>query len=182
MRKIVITGGPHAGKSTVLAELERLGFICLKEAALEIIEILNKKLGINGQRLWCNKNQTAFQNLITQKQIRNEEQLPSTGQKVAFLDRGLHDGLGYMMFHNITPEDNYLELLRQSVYDKIFILDLITPFDMRKESGRVMQEADALKVSHHIQKAYEQFEYETIRVPQLPVNERVEFILDKMQG
>ena len=38
----IITGGPGAGKTTVLTELQRLGFTCVPEVARQIIQELGQ--------------------------------------------------------------------------------------------------------------------------------------------
>ena len=50
----IITGGPGAGKTTVLQELRQRGFICMDEVARDIIK---EEMLIDGQALpWKNRD------------------------------------------------------------------------------------------------------------------------------
>ncbi len=49
----VLTGGPGSGKTSVLQELERRGYICIPEVARPIIK---EQISINGNALpWKNR-------------------------------------------------------------------------------------------------------------------------------
>jgi predicted ATPase len=180
MKKIVITGGPHAGKSSLLAQLEAKGYTCFKETALKVIYNLNETLGLKEQSLWREKNPLEFQDLVTAEQIKDYNSLLSLDVKYVFFDRGLHDGLGYMRFNQILPSNSYMEILEKTIYHQIFLLDVITPFDERHETGRKLNHDAAIQVSRKIKEAYEEFGYDIISVPQLNLKDRVKFIIDKI--
>ena len=62
--KIVITGGPYSGKTTLIEELEDRGCNVLHEAAIELIKELNDKFGVAGQKAWREKHFSEFQEMI----------------------------------------------------------------------------------------------------------------------
>jgi predicted ATPase len=45
---VVLTGGPHSGKTTLIEELRRRGQRVVPEAALALIEELNAAMGVEG--------------------------------------------------------------------------------------------------------------------------------------
>lgn len=178
MKKYVITGGPHAGKSTILRKLQKQGHPCVEEAALLVIERLNDTIGIDAQIRWRDDNQLDFQQLVSTTQIKNELQLNTSNHKVCFLDRGLHDGLAYMNFHNKTPPEAYLTQLENTSYETIFLMDLVTPYDERGETGRTLNQQAAEKISNALHQVYTNYGYNVIKVPMLALDERVAFVLN----
>ena len=126
--KIVITGGPCAGKSTALSKLEKhfsgLGYrvIFVNEAATELIQ--------NGIKPQIGKN-TDFQNIILRTQ-RNKEQLyrewvSRLGDDKVLLvcDRGALDNKAYMTedeFSLVLSELQASEIELRDNYDAVFHL------------------------------------------------------------
>src|SRR5690348_8349682 len=88
MQKVVITGGPSIGKTTVIEILASRGFATVPEAARIVIE--EEKL--KGSDLLPWRNFAKFQELVFRKQLELEAQ--ASGE-VIFLDRGVVDGIGY---------------------------------------------------------------------------------------
>ena len=63
----VLTGGPGSGKTSVLQELERRGYICIPEVARPIIK---EQISINGNALpW--KNREKYSELMLQHSVRD---------------------------------------------------------------------------------------------------------------
>ena len=118
--KIVITGGPCAGKSTALSKIEKhftgLGYrvIFINEAATELF--------LNGVVPWVGKN-IDFQNILIRTQ-RNKEQLYNEWVKklhedkaLMVCDRGAMDNRAYM------NEDEFSLLLSQLQVSEIELRD-----------------------------------------------------------
>ena len=94
---LVIAGGPGAGKTSVLAELQRLyadSCVFVPEAATEIIEQLGLKPPFVGEAL------RLFQTLVALRQEFNErramERCLREGKRVIILDRARGDHPGYL--------------------------------------------------------------------------------------
>jgi predicted ATPase len=87
---IVITGGPGAGKTTVLSELSNQGFACAPEVARKIIQ---EQVECDGTALpW--KDRELYTRVMLQRSIDSfHAHLPAT--RPTFCDRGIPDTLGY---------------------------------------------------------------------------------------
>jgi predicted ATPase len=104
MKKIVLTGGPGAGKTQVslsLAEAEPVNFIRVPEAATRVYDLLQTRwdrLDIDGQR--------DVQRRIYHLQIETEKTY-SNQDRVLILDRGTIDGSAYWPH---GPDDYWKDL------------------------------------------------------------------------
>lgn len=169
--KHVITGGPGMGKSTVVELLAELGYHTVPEAARYVIE-REQRLGTTSLP-WLNLS--SFQRLVMDRQLEMEAVLPNG--ITAFLDRGLIDGFGYCAKGGIEAPFRMTEL-SQGRYDKIFLLDPLP--DYEKDEVRVEDVEDAKLIHRAISEAYRLFGHELIKVPVLPPDERVEYILARI--
>ena len=98
MKKIVLTGGPCAGKSTVLAELvRRFGsrIVVVNEVATALFEA-----GFPPPNPWTQEWQNALQAAIICGQYRFEAEAVAEAEKagaeIVICDRGLLDGAAYL--------------------------------------------------------------------------------------
>ena len=135
--KIVLTGGPCAGKTTALARIEQdlseKGYhvFIVGESATELIKGGIKPFGANAFDL------VLFQKLILKYQLEKEKvyedaikMLPEDDKCVILYDRGLMDNKAYIpddVFHNIVLEANMKELDLLDNYD--MVLHLVTAAD-----------------------------------------------------
>lgn len=135
--KIVLTGGPCAGKTTALARIEQdlseKGYhvFIVGESATELIKGGIKPFGTNPFDL------VLFQKLILKYQHEKEKiyeeaikMLPDEEEGVILYDRGLMDNKAYIpddVFHNIVLENNMQELDLLDSYD--MVLHLVTAAD-----------------------------------------------------
>lgn len=118
MKKVVLTGGPGAGKSVIstrLAELEPLRFLQVPEAATRIYDILQTRwdrLDIEGQR--------DVQRRIYHLQIETEKAY-QTNDRVLVLDRGTIDGSAYWS----EGPDEYWNGLNTTLADELKRYDAV---------------------------------------------------------
>jgi predicted ATPase len=168
----VLTGGPCAGKTTTIAEMEKRGYRVVPEPAFEMIQ---EEL-VEGKTMEdIRKPPGRFERLVLERAIAHESALSQT--HCTFLDRGILDSVGYYRHHNlpITPELDAAS--RAARYRKIFLLDLV-PFEAI--NGRELETPEeAAAIHEELYKAYVDYGFEVIRVPVLPVAERIAFILEQ---
>ncbi len=129
--KIVITGGPCSGKTTVINLLKEKNYKVIPEVATIIIkENLNK----DDTEILTWKNFKKFQKEVIKRQLKYENML-NNEEGIVFLDRGIYDSIAYLKKEKI--EDKSLFKVCKSDYDIIFILEPL-PFlesnDIRRES------------------------------------------------
>lgn len=175
MKKIVLTGGPCSGKTSVIRELEKRGFNVLQETAKEIV-------AARRHILMTKEESDIRQKLIFNEQFAKEKNAEKNNFELLFLDRSLIDGLAYSLLY--SGEDSvkkYLPFVEKQKYDSVFVLELL-PFNSEGFRAGNETEEEARKIHESIIKTYKSFGYEPIIVPVMPIKERVEFILKNISN
>ncbi|GAA4940707.1 ATP-binding protein [Algibacter agarivorans] len=171
-KKIVITGGPGTGKSTLINELIRRGYSCLEEISRQVT-LDAKKEGID--QLFLSKPLLFSELLIKGRQKQYVAANIFTNETV-FFDRGVPDVLAYMDFIGDTYPENFVEISKNSIYDMVFILKpwkaIYTSDNERYESFK-----QALEIHDYLLRTYQSFNYKLIDVPFDTVEKRTDFIL-----
>ena len=129
---------------------------------------------------WRRKHFEAFQWLITQKQAELEAPFITKKGKPAFFDRGAYDGKAFALKHNSEVPESAQRIMNQCRYDKVFVLDLVLPFDPRSDTGRTETEKDCHELDLLLELVYRRDGYDPIRVPLMSVDERIDFILKNL--
>lgn len=136
VRTVVLTGGDHAGKTTLVEAFRAEGFAVVPEAALQEIESLKAELGVDGQRRWRETHWAEFQARVARRQQRLEEQAFDSGARAVLMDRGVPDGIAFCRLAGVElPAE--LRGGMQRRYDHVLLLDTVTPFAPRSETGRL---------------------------------------------
>jgi len=165
----VLTGGPCAGKTTVILELQKRGYHVLEEAARSVIdEMLAQGKTLDDIR----GDPRAFQRTILRRKAVKESELPK--DHVYFLDRGMPDSIAYYRENDIPEDDELWSACRASRYANVFLLDLLefVPDGARNESPEL-----AARLQTALENAYRELGYEPVRVPVMSVEKRADLIL-----
>ncbi len=166
MKKVVITGGPCSGKTTVINELGKRGYEVVGEVARNVInERKNNPLTYDEHHL--------RQELIFLRQVEKEKQVHAD---VTFFDRGIFDNFAYQLHFLGDVIPKYLELVKNYPrYNGVFVLERL-PFEhdgLRIEEG----ELEAQKLHDDIVMQYDYFGYKPIFVPVMDIEKRVDFVI-----
>jgi len=165
--KVVLTGGPCCGKTTIIKELKKRGHNILNEAAREI---LTENIEISYEEI---------QKKIFIRQLKKETEITEKTRDLIFLDRGHIDGIAYCQIKLGYIPEPLKSFDFRNQYDLIFILDLL-PFE--KDGLRIEKDKNEAKIIHDtIISAYQNFGYNIIIVPVMPIKERVDYILEKIK-
>lgn len=178
--KIVITGGPGTGKTSIIKELDKRNYFCYHEVIRELtleaknegtledfstnpIAKVNDSLGFNLKLLHGRINQF--------KDSNNLE------DKIIFFDRGVGDVLGYMDYFQQSYDEVFTDACKEHTYTKIFILP---PWEeiYISDNERFESYDEAVEIHFALKKIYEFFGYEIIEVPFGTVKERTDYILE----
>jgi predicted ATPase len=175
MRKtewIVITGAPCSGKSSVISNLELLGYPVVHEVARAYINELLKS-GKSLQEITADK--LAFERTILHRKLAIEAALSE--KEIIFLDRALPDSIAYFKSAGLDPSEP-LEKSRSIRYRKIFHFQrlLFENDHVRAENDRIAENLDRL-----LKQSYEMLGYPVVDVPVLTVELRIDFILERLQ-
>ncbi|WP_373517062.1 AAA family ATPase [Pricia sp.] len=179
-KKIVITGGPSTGKTSVIQELGNRGYYCIPElvrsltaaeAAAEIMEsiITNPILSV--------KNPVEFNNKLLEGRIAQYRSAEKTDYDIVFFDRGIPDVHSYMNCFG-QPYDKAFELPAQRFrYDRVLLMppwrEIYATDSERFESFEASE-----RIFTSLEKTYQNFGYEITLIPKASVTERTDFILD----
>ena len=171
-QKIVITGGPGTGKSTIINELIRLQYDCMPEISREII----RKAKTKGIEQLFLKDPVLFSKMLLEG--RKEQFLTADKLKtdIIFFDRGIPDIPGYMDYLGVESPGYFWEYSKMNRYDKIFLLP---PWEEIYNSANERYESFEQSVAIHscLKKTYLELDYKVIDVPEFKLKERVNFIL-----
>lgn len=182
IKKVVLSGGPYSGKSTLVNEFENLGYPVVKEAALFIINKLNDTIGVEEQIKYRDNNIDEFQKLIFEKQTQLEKQAILKAKKLGFdyiiCDRGVYDAIPYYQLFNKEINKELLSDIKNVHYDLAFICEVLPNFDPRTTTGRFEDENLSKKLSEYSYDSYLKNVDQTIWLPVMSVDERLGFITD----
>jgi len=168
----VLTGGPCTGKTTTILEFERRGYSVLPEPARMVIA---EELAAGKTIQEITADAASLERAIVTRHIELESNEPKN--QTLFLDRGIPDNIAYYRKAEL-PIDEYFQHAIDSVrYRKIFLLDMI---DYSNDAERYESPEEARQLHEGIRQAYEELGYEIVRVPVMPVSERVDFILTNL--
>ena len=174
-KKIVITGGPGSGKTTIINRLKKLDFHCFDEISRNFIA-LGKS---NGKDNFFKEEPQTFSQFLWEGrlgQYRESEQMESQKNinPWLFFDRGLPDVVAYLKYMNHLI-DGWENELNDYPYDLIF---LICPEKSiyQQDKERMESFEEALEIHRLLQQTYHPLG-RCIEVPFLTVDERVNFVL-----
>lgn len=168
----VITGGPCAGKTTLIEELSRRGYRTVPEAARLHIETELAK----GRTLAdIRKDEVAFQETLIDMKVDAEKQLPSG--EVIFFDRGIHDSEAYLRICGVEHDPVLETAMQGTAYRKAFLLDLVS---YMPDHVRVEDPVLAKRIHELLYESYAAHGVPVVRVPVLPVAERADFVLKNL--
>ena len=171
----IINGGPGVGKTTLINEFSKNGFLTQEEEARKIIR---KQLAKNGDGVpWLNK--TLYAQLMLNASIRTYDKMKrDKPSDIVFFDRGVLDTVCYMNMERIPVPDKMCAAIHTCVYNKkIFILppwkEIYHTDKERRQSWR-----EAIRTFEIMKETYLDNGYEVIEIPKLPTLERLHFILE----
>lgn len=174
-RKIVITGGPGTGKTSVIEALEGHGYYCFHEVSREIIREAQSK-GIDQLFL---EDPLLFSELLLEGRIKQHRDAGNSTAHLVFLDRGVPDVVAYMNYFGNDYPPVFNRVCREYTYDRVFILppwkQIYTDDNERYETYE-----QAVEIHDELARSYVEHGYEPVEVPQGTVAQRTSFILDHL--
>jgi predicted ATPase len=167
----VITGASCSGKTTLIEQLAGVGFRTVPEIGRQYFEReLAKGRAIEEIRQdpAANTRQIFDMNLEILNGLRTDE--------VLFLDRGLPDCLTFFRVNGLDPNEILPECFRHR-YASVFMLDR---FPYKRDGVRSADDATAAYYDSWISRDYDALGYKVVRVPVMPPEERLAFVLERL--
>jgi len=176
-RKIVITGGPSTGKSTVITELKNRNFTCFDEVSRGIIKEAQEK-GI--EQLFL-ADPILFSQKLLEGRIKQYKEADKLDEPHIFFDRGIPDVNAYLKYSKETIPKEFEEITRSFPYDPfVFIMP---PWDeiYTNDAERYENFNQAQLIHNKLVNYYKDLGYYLIFVPFGPVEKRVDYILNSLE-
>ena len=172
IKRIVITGGPGTGKTTIIETLMNLGFSSMEEVSRQIIRDAQDR-GIDQLFL---HDPLGFSLEVARGRARHFHDAARLKQKVTFFDRGIPDVPAYLNYSESLIPREIQKLALELRYDMVFLVhpwrDIYTADSERYESFEMAQ-----NIHNHLVKTYQSLNYNPIEVPFGDVTSRVNFII-----
>ncbi|MBX2828273.1 MAG: ATP-binding protein [Flavobacteriaceae bacterium] len=181
-KRIVITGGPATGKTSLIAGLTAMGYECYPEIIREFTkeEVENKSTEElqSNPIVFADDSLTFNKKLLHGRQKQFETSLESEGEYI-FFDRGVGDVLAYMDFFDQEYDNYFTEICLNTAYDAVFILPPWREI-FGLDEGRFEDFEEAIKLYGYLKDRYESFGLSPITVPKDTVANRIDFILSQL--
>ncbi|MBK5074805.1 AAA family ATPase [Budviciaceae bacterium CWB-B4] len=174
-KRIVITGGPGSGKSTLIDALTQRGYLCSVEAGRSIIQ---DQISIGGNALpWGDR--IAFSELMLCWEIRSWHAANGC-HELCFFDRGIPDVAGYLSLCRFPVPAHVEKAINNFRYaGTVFIAppwkEIYVQDSERKQS---IEEAE--QTYWTLSKTYQAYGYQLIEIPRIPADERADFIISQV--
>jgi predicted ATPase len=173
----ILTGGPGAGKTTLIEALRRRGFICVDEAGRQIIR---EQKRIGGDAMHTG-DRAKYIELMLSRSIHAYDQVAGVEAPV-FFDRGILELVGYCEMSGLGVPGHLRKAVEIFGYSEtVFILP---PWEeiYRGDEERVQDFREAVASFEALAEVYPKLGYRLVEVPRLPVQERADFILGQIPG
>lgn len=181
MRKIILSGGPHTGKTTLMNGLRQhlSGNVHFVPEPAEILikEELSKETREPGYRgVFPTTRYAEFVDMVVAKSVELEEAIPDNAS-IAVLDRSLIDNIGYARLNgqeHLVP--NLQRLVTAARYSTALLCDFVgkyTQTAVRPESWEFAQ-----AIHGHLLRAYDESGIEVVHLPAVGVDDRLALAMD----
>lgn len=172
-QKIVITGGPGTGKSSIINELKQRSHACFDEISRQVTLEARQK-GI--EQLFLTEP-ILFSELLLEGRLHQFREALKTRASHVFMDRGLPDVLAYLNYVKTEYPQHFDTTCIAHKYEHVFVL---APWQeiYESDSERYENFEQAIGIHEELLLTYRNFGYELIDVPFGSVKSRTDFILD----
>tara|TARA_Y100000589_G_scaffold332150_1_gene389719 strand:+ start:6375 stop:6881 length:507 start_codon:yes stop_codon:yes gene_type:complete len=165
-RKIIITGPPGSGKSTIIQALIKKKYTCFKEINPSNID--NKKVRESKQLL---------SEFIFKKRL---EDYHSAKNNLTFFDRSTIDVIAYLNYWKLNHPHEWIKIIKNqnyfiNVFYAPFWSEIYTTNNYRKENLK-----EAMLIDKFLRNLFLKFNFNLIELPKTNIENRIEFITNQI--
>ncbi|MCK1796596.1 AAA family ATPase [Streptomyces sp. XM4193] len=170
--RIVFTGGPGSGKTTLVEALAARGFAVVPEAGRSVIR---DQLSVGGPALpW--QDAALYTELMLAEALRAHRAV-EPGVRPVFFDRGVVDVHAYCRLRGASPAAHLRRAATEVRYDTRVFLAPTWPEIYVRDSERRQTYEEAVRTEEACAESYRLHGYEVVPLPRATVAERVDFVL-----
>jgi predicted ATPase len=172
----VVTGGPGAGKTSLIAELGRRGYASVEEAGRAIIR---QQRAIGGTALHT-ANRVLFRELMLGHMIEHYERA-GTIEPPIFFDRGIPGLIGYCRLIGVPVPDHIRRAADVYRYNDTVFVTPPWPEIYAQDHERRQDFAEAVRTYEVVVEGYREAVYIPVELPKASVGERADFVLEQIE-
>ena len=172
-KKIVITGGPGTGKSSIINELIKRGYVCFEEISRQVT-LKAREEGV--EQLFLTKP-LLFSELLLKGREKQFNEANAHKSEIIFLDRGIPDVIAYMDYIGDDYPEDFINSCKDNTYDIVFIL---APWQeiFSSDSERYENFEQAVQIHHALLNTYKTYNYNLLDVPFDSIEKRTDYIIN----
>ena len=170
MKKILITGGPSTGKTSLVSELKKYGFYCFEEISRE----LTQRMRNQGIEQYFLNNPIEFSKELFKLRFKQYEQEVESHNFIVY-DRGPIDVLAYLDFKKIKIPIDLINKSKEISYDHIFIMKPWKNIYVN-DSERYETFEECINIHKSLLKTYKKFDLDLVELPNSSIDERIKFV------
>lgn len=181
-KKVVITGGPGTGKTSLINALLSRGYTCFEE----IIRSLTSEAKKDTPAQQVAQNPLAFvrdpfdfNTRLLEGRMEQYHKASLHQTSIVFYDRGIPDVVAYMKYFGQSHTQYFEQACRELRYDEVILLppwkDIYKADEERLESFE-----EAVAIHSHLEETYHGLGYGPVLVPKGTVAERTTFIIEAL--
>ncbi|MFK5971716.1 MAG: ATP-binding protein [Flavobacteriaceae bacterium] len=179
LKRIVVTGGPSTGKTSVIQKLEEMGFSCMEEIIRAMTVKEKKEVVFKTNPIVSVTDPLKFNLKILGGRIEQHQHAQEKNADIIFFDRGIPDVLAYMDCFGQNYGQEFESACERYRYDLVFLMPPWREIHIEDEQ-RFETYEESLRIHNCLRNAYETFGYTLIEVPKLSIEKRIDFILQNL--
>ncbi|APZ52964.1 AAA family ATPase [Salipiger abyssi] len=171
----VVTGGPGAGKTSLITELARRGVHTIPESGRAVIR---EEMQSGGDALpWADR--MAYAERMLEHDLRAHSTAQALSSPVIF-DRGIPDILGYLTLCGLPVPPHVTAAARTIRYNARVFLAPYWDEIFTQDTERRQTQAEAEATCEAMYEAYSALEYEITELPRTDIESRADFVLKQL--